>query len=300
MAGLDRDHLMQVAQQGGHGAQFLDMLSDEQLASCVADMAGRMLGGGTPGSGSGNGDLGADTGLDDLGGDDLGDLDADAGAAPPMPDAGQPDASDSAAPAGRDQMIGELVAMGEDEQALQTMDDQALQELYLQKKGGAGGMPAPTMMGEQQRGKQAARPQVIQLSARTLDQLIEGKVKAAVARTGKGDRTRRISEFCERMVIAGKLTPAQVEVDSKGKTIGPIRARLERASAVARFGEGDSELALQMAEIEAGPTIRTPGERIRQGPGGTVGAGGLSPERRAAILSGSSEGRAILKLTRKA
>lgn len=118
-------------------------------------------------------------------------------------------------------------------------------------------------------------------------------VRAEIAKAD-GDRARAgISAFCDRMVREGKLTPAQVGTE---KEPGAVRARLNRANAVRKFGDGKSELELQMAEIEAGPVVRKFGEQI---PGiataDTAATGTLSPERRRAILGSTPEGRVLLR-----
>lgn len=240
---MDRDHLMQTAQQAGFSQTLLDKLDDEALASLVADLAGRMLSGGPAGGGPGA--------------TPTGDAAADAGAGAGMGD-------DMTQPS-REQMVQDLVAAGQDQAALEQMDDAALAELWKQTQGGpAGTAAAPSTYGERR------RPQVIQLSTRTLDQLVRGKVRAEVAKIATPKRKQQVAEFCEKMVREGKLSPAQVEVDAAGKPIGPTFKLLMQASSLSRFGEGQSDLELLMAEIEARP-VRYYGERLASGPGGTVG-----------------------------
>lgn len=118
-------------------------------------------------------------------------------------------------------------------------------------------------------------------------------VRAEIARAD-ADRSRAgISQFCDRMVREGKLTPAQVGTE---KEPGAVRARLSRANAVRKFGDGKSELELQMAEIEAGPVVRKFGESLPGVATADIASNGtLTPERRKAILGGTPEGRAMLR-----
>jgi hypothetical protein len=167
-------------------------------------------------------------------------------------------------------MIQELEAMGQDRATLDAMDDQALAELYEQMKGGSsGGPPGPdTPPAGTQMAEKRTTKQVIQVSPRTLRQYVTATALAEVARATTTTRAQRIHEFCERMVAIGRLTPAQVDPHN-----GPVRKRLERASAIARFGEDKSELQLQMEEIEGGPALRRFGELLPAGQGGAVGGG---------------------------
>lgn len=241
-----REHMQGVATKAGFGDTFLNSLDDNQVSLLIADLHDRVLSGGTS----------SDQGVVEPDADDMGNNDM-----------GTPS---------REQMIQDLVAQGQDEQTLQQMDDASLAELWqqMQAGGGSGGGPAPAPSTYGERGPGKARPQVIQLSPHTLRSLVQAEARTAAAKAARPDTRRRISEFCEQMVTEGYLTPAQVEVDGQGKTVGPVRRRLERASAVASFGEGKSELELQMDEIRQGGRVRTFGERLASGNGGAVGGAG--------------------------
>jgi hypothetical protein len=253
---MDRDHLMQTAQQAGFSQTLLDKLDDEALASLVADLTGRMLSGGPAGGGPGatpTGDAAADAGTGAGMGDDM----------------TQPS---------REQMIQDLVAAGQDQAALEQMDDTALAELWKQTQGGPAGTGGPpSTYGEGGRARSIKPLQVIQLTPRTLRQLVRAEARAEGARMAAPKRKQQVAEFCEKMVREGKLSPAQVEVDAAGKPIGPTFKLLMQASSLSRFGEGQSQsdLELLMAEIEARPPTRTYGERLASGPGGTVGGMGV-------------------------
>lgn len=246
------EHMRTVAEAAGFGGEgpgsaFLDSLQPEQLNLLVAAVAGKMLGAAP-----------ADTTTDTAG---TGTTGGDASMTTPS----------------REQMVQDLVTAGQDQAALEQMDDAALTELWQQLKGGGGSTAAaPSTYGE--RGRHARGPQrvqVIQLSPSTLRQLVRAEARAEGARAARPDTRRRISEFCEQAVRDGYLSPAQVEVDAQGKTIGPVRKRLERASTLSRFGEGEkSELELQMEEIRSGNVVRSYGERLADGPGGAVGGNG--------------------------
>jgi hypothetical protein len=256
---MDRDHLMQVAQQAGFGQQFLDGLDDNQLSGLVADLAGRMLGGGDAAGGAGSApmepdqdDTGADTGADTMGNTPS-----------------------------RDQMVQDLVAAGQDEQTLQQMDDASLKELWQQMQGGgaaaAGGgstAAAPSTYGEpaRRRGKQMTR--TIQISIPTLQSLVAATARTAVARMPRVITDADVVKFCEQMVEEGNLSPAQAERDQRGKPVGPVIKRLLRTSPIC-FAEGTpSEREQQMEEIRQGGRVRTYGERLPDAPGGTVGGTG--------------------------
>lgn len=246
--GVDHEHMMEVAQQAGFGERFLSTLSPEQMTSLVADLAGRMLGGGDG---------------------------APSSAAPVPPDdttdpANVTDTGDMAMPP-RDQMVSDLSQQGEDPQALDAMDDQALFELWKQLKGGGTPAPSPvggSTFGERGRRNSGGRPHVVQLSPRTVRQYAEAAAKSAVAKATSSTRAERISKFCEDMVVQGFLTPAQVDPQT-----GPTRKLLEAASPVSRFGEGKSPLDMLMDEIRSRPPVRRFGELLPAGPGGVVGSG---------------------------
>jgi hypothetical protein len=111
---------------------------------------------------------------------------------------------------------------------------------------------------------------------------LEGRQKALDARLStaqqladarlKAEQTQTVESFCDRMVKAGKLTPAQVDHSDDPKTkarVNPANVfdRLMRADAVNRvFKFADrppmSELELQMAEIEAGPVVLKFGDQM--------------------------------------
>jgi hypothetical protein len=253
MSADSAEHMRAVAEAAGFGdagpgSDFLDSLQPEQLNLLVAAVAGRALGvAPADATTDTTTDTGADTGADDM---------------------AQPS---------REQMIQDLVAAGQDQAALEQMDDAALAELWKQTQGG-GMAAAPSTYGERNGG--GRRPQVIQVDMRTFPQLVRAEASKLIAQAMAPSTSRRISEFCEQSVRDGYLTVADVEVDAQGKTIGLVRKRLERASAVpcpnvSSFGEraGKSELELQMAEIRGGRQVRSYGERLADGPGGVVGGG---------------------------
>jgi hypothetical protein len=239
----DQDRLREVAEKAGFGASFLDSLDDGQLGLMIADLHDRVLSGGqSSDTGTPDDTTGADTGADDM----------------PAPS--------------REQMVSDLVAAGQDQAALEQMDDAALTELWKQLQGQGGGTSAaPSTYGErdQRRGKQAPRVQVIQLSPHALRQLVRAEARAEGARAARPSRQRQVSEFCEKMVAAGKLSPAQADPAN-----GPTYKLLTQTSSLSRFGEGKSDLELLMEEIEARPAVRTYGERLADGPGGAVGGTG--------------------------
>jgi hypothetical protein len=188
----------------------------------------------------------------------------------PAPAPGQADAT---WPQGMDRnaVVAELVAMGEDQAAVEAMSDADLLALYEQRKTAMSDTtttPAPTPAA-------GAAPKQVTYKFAELESKageLEKRMAAAEEREKAAERVRRLREanerkslvhaFCERMVKEGRLSPAQVEVTKDGKTVGPVRLRLERAGAVRKFADKPSELELQMAEIEAQQPVRRYGELI--------------------------------------
>ena len=318
---MDRDTMLKLAAGCGLGQEFLDSLSDDQLGLLVADMAAKSQ----PAAGADAG-AGVTTNADAGAGGDSG---AGAGG----------DAGTGGSPS-RDQMIQELIEMGQDPQALTAMDDASLAAMYQQLKGGQPNLPVGKMgegsdcppekkmsegaaagadAGAAANQTLASVPQVnttrglpampalnptqvvfkygevmlakLKAAEASLDAKIKAADDQANRRVGE-ERKATINVFCERMVKAGKLTPAQVE---PGK--GSVRLRLERADSVKKFSEGaakdKTELELQMAEIEAGPVVKRFGEQLQDPAGARQQT--LSDERRRRMLGSNPLGQAILK-----
>ena len=89
-----------------------------------------------------------------------------------------------------------------------------------------------------------------------------------------------ITAFCEAMRGAGKILPAELDGGDPKKPTPTIVDRLMRADAtrvVRKYSEGgkeirQTELDLQMAEIESRPPLVTFAERVKGGKAGTAGA----------------------------
>jgi hypothetical protein len=217
---MPNEEQMAVAKAAGFGDGFLSTLKDDQLMALVTDLAGRALG---VQSGAGT-------------------------ETPATPAAGEGDMS-------RDQMISELVSMGEDQATLEQMDDASLKELYAQKKGGAPAAPAPTTMGEGA-GRRVSAP--AGLSPHAIRQYVQATAKTEVERGRKDERVRQVNATVDSLV-GKKLTPAEAGTAEKP---GPVRKQLLRASAHYKFGEEKSELEMQIEALQARPDVRHFGELI--------------------------------------
>jgi hypothetical protein len=192
--------------------------------------------------------------------------DAPAGNADPPP---APDA---------ETMIADLVALGEDENALRAMSPDDLYQLWLEKKGAAmsepkpttppppatppgvpGGTPAPTPAPAPQ-----PTPQAVAAQFAELDRMVRQRFAA--------EKREQIDRFCEEMVEKNVLLPAHTEktVDpATGKPRGFARRMLEAADAVRKFADRPSDLETLMADMRKAPRVHDPAERVKAGrPGG--------------------------------
>jgi hypothetical protein len=168
----------------------------------------------------------------------------------------------------RQEIEAELIALGEDPAALAAMADADLLALY-NEKAGAQQMSEFDLLEDDDVTAPAAKPKkrtvTEQFSERRIAAL-EARLKRAEGMTQRQERLARqrlhqerhglVRTFCERMVRAGKLSPAQVEVGKDGKPIGPVLRSLLAADAVRKFSDGKSALQLQMDAIESQPARR--------------------------------------------
>lgn len=260
--GISRERLMETAIASGLSQTFLDMLDDAQLTALILELADATTATMT----------GATT----------------ATSPPPNMTAGEP----LERRMDREQLTTALVTLGQDTDVLAAMDEPSLTDLHRSLS-----TPATTKMGEGTKPAAVQAPPVnsgtaiAQLAPSTIRQYAEATARAAVARGEAAKRKKSINDFCTRMITEGRVSPGMVDPKD-----GPTRKRLERASAVLKFGEDESELELQMKEIESGPVIYKFGEKLKGVPAGQQEKEPpIDPERRTRLLSGSPEGRAILK-----
>jgi len=209
----------------------------------------------------------------------------------------------------REQMISELVGVGEDAAALNAMEDNDLVELYKQRVGM--NMSEPTVSTptdtagldsrEQTPGRPA--PKSVTVTSKFAEEVRQAQreLKAIQAEL-KAERSLRqkrlveerhglIRSFCERLVKEGRLTPAQVEIGKDGQPLGPVAKALVAADAVHKFSDGKTGLQLQMESYEALPA-RQFGEQVPD-PMKQQGEG-LSAERREFLMSQTATGRRVL------
>lgn len=199
-----------------------------------------------------------------------------AGATPPAEPAA---AQEVVWPEGMDRasIIAELVALGEDQAALEAMTDEELIALYNEKKAAMSETdpPDPTNPPPKPAPKPAPKPpppppsptKVTYSFAERLKMVRQQArlaVKEEMERANAVTRRAGIHTFCEQMVKENRLTPAQVEVGKDGKPIGPTLKLLLSLSAVRSFAEPGklSALELAMEEIKSRPPVRRYGEQI--------------------------------------
>lgn len=202
---------------------------------------------------------------------------------------------DAAAPAdvSRDDMVQMLAGWGMDLKVIDTIkDDAALAEIVRVVKGMMSGEPKPSdppppptdpapQPGTQMSATPPIAPAVqgqgnpsqvtikyndqnITLPADLFRPLVEAAVKPIQDQLGvarqdiasfqKDTKKSRVVGFCERMRAEGKLLPTEFE-----QTV----ARLQRADAVAKFSDSQTELDLQLAEIEARPCLLKMSEVVK-------------------------------------
>jgi hypothetical protein len=222
------------------------------------------------------------------------------GKPPPEPPSGNADAPPP------EQMIADLVALGYDEAELAAMTPEELLALWQQEKGTpmSDTTPAPAVPTPAAPAAGAAafaesvwkllRPRLA-AEMLPLRKSVKAEREARLARE-REDRHAAVRSFCERMVAAHKLTPAEAEFSRKtGEPVGPVAKRLLRADAVRKYAEqgGKTDLQLQMEEVEARQPQKF-GERIADPAGGQSGQG-LTPERRKQLMSHTPLDRAILR-----
>ena len=123
---------------------------------------------------------------------------------------------------------------------------------------------------------------------------IEAKHKAAdrMARQRlQTEKKHRVQVFCERMVKEGKVLPAEIDQTAGHPT---LQDRLMRADCVkvqkfSEKGPAESELDIQMREIEARPVLQRFSERISQ-----PDAPSVSANRRQQLLGFTQLGKSAL------
>ncbi len=258
---MDRKALEQIALGKGFSRAFLDLLSDDQLQAMCNDLAAQ--------------------------------------ATVQTPPAASTNADPMTPAAGRDQMIAALVALGQDPDALASLSDQDLAALYQQMSATApapmqnadGTTPPPAMAPATPAASPSMPPGApSQVILKYCEALIKVRVARALAEQAGQDAKSRIKQFCDEQVKAGRLTPAQVE---PGK--GIVALALEKASAVKKFGEQESDLDRLMNLIrQTAPAGRKFSEQM---PSAKPGQG---DERRRRLLAATPEGREILRNEAKA
>jgi hypothetical protein len=220
----------------------------------------------------------------------------------------------------REQMIADLVALGEDQAALEAMTEEDLMRLWQEKKGATMAEPnrATTAVVDpnlpQRREEEEEpnrRPQKVtltqQFSEADLERLIAPILTRLVAplrqdvqrqravhqAREKEERHGLIRTFCERMVNEGKLRPADVEIGKDGKPIGPVAKALHAADAVKKFSEGKTALELVMESYDRpGASVRNFSEQVQDPL--TQQSGGLDPQRRDYLLGLTGAGKRVL------
>jgi hypothetical protein len=218
----------------------------------------------------------------------------------PMPDAGG--VGGFAWPEGmsREQVVAELVAMGQDQAALDAMGDEELWSLYQQLKGEpmaeTNGTVAPPVQDPRAPKQVTLKYAEVQAIRREMDALkrdVKAERAARQVRT-REERLHAIRKFCERMVEAGKLTPAEAEFSKDGQPIGQVAKILWMSDGVKKFSDGKTALDQAMAYFEGRPA-RKYGERIPDPVSGQGGREKLSEERRRELLGHTELGRTILR-----
>jgi hypothetical protein len=220
----------------------------------------------------------------------------------------------------REQMIADLVALGEDQAALEAMTEEDLMRLW-QEKAGKGTQMADTKATtatrtlapeEEERQRQAQQPRqptkvttTQQFSEADLERIVTRVANRIVAPLRQDVQRQRavhqarereerhglIRTFCERLVNEGKLRPADVEVQKDGRPVGPVAKALHAADAVRKFSDGKTALELQMEALEALPA-RKFSEQVEDPVKGA--AGQLAPERRDYLLGLTGAGKRVL------
>lgn len=178
--------------------------------------------------------------------------------------AANPDAAGDVATMGdaatmsREEIIAELVTAGQDAANLETMSDDDLKKLYTDLGLGAtaetpaAAAPAVSPMSERDRRKVR---EAVAFSEQAVKQL-RAQLHA--------NKVQRVNTFCEQMVAAGKIIPAQ-KADYTALLLS-----LDDTKPVHKFSDGGrtvsgSALARKMAEIKARAAIVRFGEKV---PGG--------------------------------
>lgn len=177
-------------------------------------------------------------------------------------------------PAGvtRESAIADLVAMGEDQAALEAMSDDELIALWQQKQGGAAQPPAAAPMSEKQSAAVARQYAEIQKGYnRLFADYAAMKREAEAARKErdaerKATRSRTVAAHCETWLRDGYVLPRDVD---RGSKVPNLYHRLMSADAsrVRKFGEAAmTEFESIVAEIEArGPGyVRYFSEKVAQ------------------------------------
>jgi hypothetical protein len=221
----------------------------------------------------------------------------------------------------REQMIADLVALGEDQAALEAMTDEDLMRLWQEKKGAtmaepnraSTAVPAPLEVDDEVEPRGAVLPRRAPKKVTTTQQFSEADLERIVTRVAnriiaplrqdvqrqravhqareREERHGLIRTFCERLVKEGRLSPAQVENGKDGKPVGPVAKALHAADAVRKFSDGKTALQLQMEALEALPARRF-SEQVQDPV--TNAAGQLAPERRDYLLGLTGAGKRVL------
>lgn len=177
-----------------------------------------------------------------------------AGAAPP------PAGVAAMADVPREQMIAELVELGEDAAELEAMTEEDLKTLYDLLKGGDEGDAAAA--GAAASPSPAATPmseRVAKYAEQTMARLTA--VNRQLATQANQMKRQKIAAFCERMVNQGRILPAQ-----KGDYVSLLMGLTEGVRKFSDNRPRASELAEKMAEIaKRAPLIRL-SERVASDP----------------------------------
>ncbi len=208
----------------------------------------------------------------------------------------------------RDQMMQDLVALGEDQDKLDAMTDDDLMAMWQEKKGAPMSEPTPKKKGAPAGAVTFAEARTLRLEVRRARSELAA-VRADLA-AGKLDARRRaaaerrgaVKAYCERWLREGFVTPAEVDA---GSTTPNVYHRLMNADGVRvkKYGEGGpalSDFDAAVSEIESrGPgwARRNTRERIPD-PDTAPGAKGnatVSADRRRELLKYTESGRAILR-----
>jgi hypothetical protein len=178
----------------------------------------------------------------------------------------------------REQMIADLVALGEDRAALEAMTDEDLMRLWQEKKGTAMSDTTATTAtrtltpeeeeSQRQRQRQPTKVTTTQQFSEQRLTALERRLAVAEREQRRQDRLNRLKEaqtkkaliksFCEVLKGSGKASAADVEFDAKtGEPVGAIAYALSVANGVRKFGEDTkSDLEVLMEKLEQRPARR--------------------------------------------